>query len=887
MWSIAAIATILIKVFVPSPNTQVAVSSNLAGIDVSHRYSVERLVQDVFVGGACRNTFNIKGIGNDGGIGYFENGQSIIGINRGIVLSTGPIENSKGPNDSRRISGDFKDLNGDPDLKQLSQLNIQDAVGIEFDFVPLDSVVTFRYVFASEEYCEFVGSNFNDVFGFFVSGPGINGTFANQAINVALVPGTRDYVSINTINHNTNSNYYVGNELKDDADRCNIPWSNSPNLGNIQYDGYTRVMTATLKLKPCETYHLRLVISDVNDGQFDSAVFLEAESFNIGGSINLAVGEGVQEDTIVEGCGEGQFLVSRKDPTQTTLPLTIGIRVASASQAKVGIDFKPLPSSVTIPSGKVSTIIKIESILDNEQESLEDIILELDFPCSCISDTARLLIEDPPQLNTGLKTLESCIGDTVTLQLKPSGGIPPYRIRWSNGDTLAQFKAIAKIDTTYRLSMRDACGRVITDEVIVRRRKPPEARLNSLREVCSNDTVAIPVYFSGFAPFTFTYSLNGVAQQKIETFDNPYLIRTTQEGRIELQDFRDALCSGKVTGRAEIRNYQLKTLANTEQVSCFAANDGSIRVDVAGGTAPYRFNWNTSPDNSPMLQNLAAGQYTLTITDANGCFTNIEVELRQPPVLDSITFDCQEFSGPFISFAASGGTPPYLYSINGAPFQNEQVFSQLNSGERYALRIQDAAGCVVRQNFIMPSRFDKMVELDPAILLELGQAYTFSPKLNIPQSLIKSVKWQPASGLSCSDCLKPDLLNALKNDTYTIQMEDIFGCIGSAFINVKLNQQIDLYMPNAFSPNGDGLNDLLVVYANRDQIQRVLRIQVFNRWGLMLHEDQDFLPNEGRRGWDGRYKGIDLRPDVYTYQVTVELANGQIQTRKGEVTLMR
>ena len=699
MWNIASVAFVLIEMFGPHPGPKYP--PTLAGIDASHRYTVERLVQDVFVGGACRNTFNIKGIGNNGGIGYFENGQSIIGINRGVLLSTGPIENSEGPNDSRRVSGDFKDLTGDPDLKQLSQLNIQDAVGIEFDFVPLDSVVTFRYVFASEEYCEFVGSNFNDVFGFFVSGPGINGPFSNQAINVALVPGSKDYVSINTINHNTNQNYFVHNELKDDADRCGIPWTNSPNLGNIQYDGYTKVMTATLKLKPCETYHLRLVISDVNDGQFDSAVFLEAESFNIGGSINLAVGDGVQQDTIIEGCGEGQFMVSRKDPTQTTLPLTIGIRVASASQAKSGADFKPLPSSVTIPSGKIFTTIKIESILDQVNEGLEDIILELDFPCSCISDTARLYIEDPPPLNTGLKTVESCIGDTVLLQMKPSGGVGPYRIRWSSGDTLTQFRAFAKIDTTYRVNMKDACGRIIDDEVIVRRRKPPEARLNSLREVCSNDTVSIPIYFSGFPPYTFTYAINGAAQQKIETFDNPYTINTNLEGRIELLDFKDALCAGKVSGRAEIRNYQIKTLATSRQVSCYQANDGSIRVEVAGGTAPYQFNWNASADNSPTIQNLAAGKYTVTITDAKKCFTNVEVEVRQPPALDSITFDCQEFSGPFISFAASGGTPPYLYSINGDPFQNEQVFSQLNSGDRYDLRIQDAAGCVVNQNFII------------------------------------------------------------------------------------------------------------------------------------------------------------------------------------------
>ena len=119
MWNIATLALLLIETYSHSIPPKAHVP--LAGIDAIHRYTVERLVQDVFVGGACKNTFNIKGIGNNGGIGYFENGQSIIGINRGVILSTGPIENCEGPNDSRRISGDFKDLTGDPDLKQLSK----------------------------------------------------------------------------------------------------------------------------------------------------------------------------------------------------------------------------------------------------------------------------------------------------------------------------------------------------------------------------------------------------------------------------------------------------------------------------------------------------------------------------------------------------------------------------------------------------------------------------------------------------------------------------------------------------------------------------------------------------------------------------------------------
>lgn len=323
----------------------------LAGIRTSDRFPVDALIQDIFVGGACKNVSKIKAIGNKKGIGYFEQGESIIGIERGILLATGPVGNAEGPNEKGDEGGDFKDTAGDGDLKILTSAPIYDAVGVEFDFVPLDSIVTFRYVFASEEYCEFVGTSFNDVFGFFVSGPGINGTFSNQSQNVALVPGGKEYVSINNINHLKNDSLFVRNEPRRDAERCQIEWTQPANLSLIEFDGFTKPMTATLKLIPCQTYHLRLVIADVSDGNYDSAVFLEAESFNIGGNINLAAGSTNGQDTILEGCNTGYFLARRREGEKTDMPLTIGLRVSSASTAIQGLDFMPLPKTVTILQG--------------------------------------------------------------------------------------------------------------------------------------------------------------------------------------------------------------------------------------------------------------------------------------------------------------------------------------------------------------------------------------------------------------------------------------------------------------------------------------------------------------------------------------------------------
>jgi hypothetical protein len=173
-------------------------------IKINNSYSPEVLVQDVFVNGACKNISKIRSIGNRAGIGFFEGGRPSIGLEKGIILSTGNVKNAEGPNQKRDITTDFGDVSSDVDLVKLATGPVFDVVGIEFDFVPLDSFVNFRYVFASDEYCEYVGQKFNDVFGFFISGPGINGTFNNKGENVALVPGSNAFVSINTINYNQN-----------------------------------------------------------------------------------------------------------------------------------------------------------------------------------------------------------------------------------------------------------------------------------------------------------------------------------------------------------------------------------------------------------------------------------------------------------------------------------------------------------------------------------------------------------------------------------------------------------------------------------------------------------------------------------------------------------
>ena len=198
---------------------------------------------------------NISFTGTLDAVGIFSDGLSSgLGIDRGIILTTGSAAGAVGPNDEEDYSVN-NGLSGDSDLNILVDPYVTyDATVLEFDFETVTYNLYFNFVFASEEYEEYVGSEFNDVFAFYVDG-----------INIALVPGTSDPITVNTINQGTNSAYFV---------------SNLSGTYDIQYDGFTKVLVASLLGLSPGTHHMKIAIADTSDHIYDSAVFIEAGTFS-------------------------------------------------------------------------------------------------------------------------------------------------------------------------------------------------------------------------------------------------------------------------------------------------------------------------------------------------------------------------------------------------------------------------------------------------------------------------------------------------------------------------------------------------------------------------------------------------------------------------------
>ncbi len=861
-----------------------------SGIVTQGDLSAESLVEDIFADGVCETITNIRAIGDPRGIGYFENGSSSIGLDRGIILATGSIENAAGPNEATDRHDDFEYSFDDPDLGLLADTVIYDAVGLEFDFVPLDSIIAFRYVFASEEYCEFVGSLYNDVFGFFVSGPGIEGEFNLNGINAAVVPGTGDYVSINTINYQNNRQYYVGNELGPNLVQCQLEEVESPFLSYIEYDGFTTILTAVLRLQPCETYKLRMLVADVNDGLYDSAVFLEAGSFNIGQKISLS-SEGIDgsNNMTYEGCSDGKVIFSRPED-RTDFPVTVNYRIGTSSTAEVGRDYQTLPGSITIPAGEQTAELLLKSIVDDETEGPESVWIVLDIPCACYSDSIQLIITEPPLLEVEAPDAFRCPGTPTALRASAEGGVPPFRFEWSTG----QFGPTVQLEnnnlTTATVSVTDACRQEVIREVEVRLTTPPSASLrDDTFSICRGDTAFLPLQLQGNPPFWLQYQVNGGPEQEIrfEASDS-YLWPVSGLGSYRLLRVRDAGCAGSADGSVFVRQSNPRIEAAITSTTCNESQDGSILLTVENGITPYQFAWENRSADTDSLVGLPSGTYAVTMTDAIGCSLVESFEVTSPPPLSMAQVDCSSLRNGNPRFFVEGGEGPYEFSTDGFEWQSADLFDQLLPGRYYTLFIRDARGCIrAEPDFFFPVSAPEMATLPPSVETRFGRSQFLRPSLKVPPEQIASYRWFPEELFNCPACSATDV-SASESQNVGVLITDVFGCKDTLNTLLTVDGRLQLFIPSAFSPNEDGRNDRFTIFADPSQVTAIENIRIFNRWGMLLYR-RDFYPTTGseRLGWDGQLNGRPLPTDVYIYTMEVVLPNGKREAVKGDVLLLR
>ena len=320
--------------------------------------------------GAAGNVMNVSYIGYQwNGVGwgdaslrplaYFSNGSSCLGLEmeEGLLLGTGPVcnypansRNAEGPNMSSGAMGTGLAGN-DADLQALIGSVVNTISILEFDFIPLQAEVSFDYIFASEEYPYYVGTGFNDVFGFFIRGPGIAGPY-NGAINMAVLPDGVTPVSINNVNNGYRAlSNNPGDPLLDPVNRppVNPQYFVPVYRGDdcMEYDGRTVMLTARATVIPGQTYHMKLAIANVGDSGYGSGVFLRAGSFDLGLGISNYVND-QKVDCAFAGCGFQKFSIGiNASPNPTVVSLSYA---GDALPYILQLDNSPLPTSITIPA---------------------------------------------------------------------------------------------------------------------------------------------------------------------------------------------------------------------------------------------------------------------------------------------------------------------------------------------------------------------------------------------------------------------------------------------------------------------------------------------------------------------------------------------------------
>jgi gliding motility-associated-like protein len=428
--------------------------------------SASEAVNGVLSGGGV-TIENIQHSGDGNQLGVFDSELSNIGLSAGIMLSTGSIHGAIGPNStSSHTSSGGNTGASDPDLELLTGIEMNDASVLEFDFMPAGDSVVFKYVFASEEYNEYACSDFNDAFGFFLSGPGLNGPYTNGAINIARIPNTEIPVSINSINlgevgvfgsaefcDNLNPNwqnniqYFVNNEPAAD-------------LNATQYDGLTTVLTATAYVNCGESYHIKIAIADAFDDLLDSAVFLEAGSLESQGYqtdvVITPTLESLPANTIIEGCSSALVTISRPDNTlEEMLTLTV------SGSASNGLDYGEIPNIVTFAAGENSVSFPINAETDTYLESPEDVVVLFAYQNSCgnaVSESIEIQILDYQPLEIDLEEeVELCPESTSILNVEPAGGIGPFQYVW-NGEPGGDNISISSEADWVQLEVMDVCG---------------------------------------------------------------------------------------------------------------------------------------------------------------------------------------------------------------------------------------------------------------------------------------------------------------------------------------------------------------------------------------------------------------------------------------------
>jgi len=596
-------------------------------------FTPSQLVQNYLISG-CLVAQNIKYTGNSKQIGYFIGGTNTVGYYSGLVLSTGNAIQAEGPNSSPKTSTDYSGA-GDATIASMigvTTSKTHDASILEFDFIPSSNNVSFSYTFASEEYNEYVNTAYNDAFGFFLSGGPQN--YTNK--NIALIPGTSTPVAINNVN---NGFAAAGSMGPGPGKNASYYRDNADGHMNIQCDGLTTVLTATATVTACQTYHIKLSIADVNDGIYDSWVFLQANSFSSGDAIAMDLTNPTGTKVSYKGC-TSLLTFTRVDSSNTVSPVTINYTVGGTAVA--GSDYVALPNPVVIPSGDTSVTIPISTIIGapTGQRTIAFAVPGGGCPCNMVTLKDTIYLRDYIAVTANIKQPDTaiCTGTSLILNGLVTGNLIQYS--WHTGSTSGpiishsqNYTTPALISTTnYYLTVKDSCGHSAEDSIHI--------TINPVSSITSV-TGATPLCIGGTTTYTANGAVLGVgtgawssSNNAFATVDATGLVTGVSAGSCNIKYTITGGCPTPISAQQLVtvtpnNTITLTSAAGTDgQTVCVNTAITNIKYSTTGATGATFAglptgvigNWAGSVVTISGSPSVTAGSpYTYTITLTGGC----------------------------------------------------------------------------------------------------------------------------------------------------------------------------------------------------------------------------------------------------------------------------
>ncbi len=524
--------------------------------------------------------------------------------------------------------------------------------------------------------------------------------------------------------------------------------------------------------------------------------------------------------------------------------------------------------------------------------------------CTATATTTVLRNIQPPQANAGAGGLLTCTTKQLSLAGSGAGGASGVAYAWAGSGIASGANTAAPLVTSagiYALTVTDLYnGCTASSQTVVGQDLAlpvggiaPPAVLDCLaKTVALSGSVSTPA--SGYSvTWTGTGLVSGV-NTLAPTVNQPgvYTLHITNSA-----NGCTALATASVSQNIEP---PVAKASGSFELNCTVLQ-GTLSAAGSSTGANFQYAWAAaagggnivSGGNSATPVVNAPGTYTLMVSNLqNHCTASQLVQVTQNTnvptalALDEQPPNCKKPTGSVRITAVTGGTGPYLYSLDGGTtFGSASLFNQLAPGS-YALVVQDASGCEHEQTLSFDAPVQPTVTLGPDVRLVFGEAGKLSATVNLPPDQIASVTWSPMEGLTLTADPLVVIAKPLRSTYYTVTVVNKEGCEAK----ISLRAQVDdphLWAPNVFSPGRrDGDNDFFLLFASDNSVQIIKTLQVFDRWGTMVFRNDDLLPNVEKMGWDGSFRGQTVQPAVFAWYAEVLLANGELVLMKGDVTLV-